>query len=74
MAYKQPSSGSSFKMMGSSPAKKDTDEKSNINTEQKTYEKKWQESASFINLTKAGAPAEVLEKAKNKWSGLNETK
>ena len=56
------------------PVKKDTDEKSKINTEQKTYEKLWEESASYLNLTKAGAPAEVLEKAKNKWSGLNKNK
>jgi len=56
------------------PVKKDTDEKSNANKDQKTYEKLWEESASYLNLTKAGAPKEVLEKAKNKWSGLNKNK
>ena len=58
----------------SSAFKKDTGNESDIDKKQKTYENEWKKSAAYINLTKANAPKEVLDKAKNKWSGLNKNK
>tara|TARA_R110000737_G_C14446503_1_gene462394 strand:+ start:194 stop:502 length:309 start_codon:yes stop_codon:yes gene_type:complete len=56
------------------PVKKDTGNESDIDKKQKTYENEWKKSAAYINLTKANAPKEVLDRAKNKWSGLNKNK
>lgn len=52
-----------------SPAKNDKDKKeSQADKDQKTYENTWQSSKEYTNLTKAKAPANVIEKAKGKWS------
>jgi len=57
------------KAMGKSPV-----ENEEVKAQQKTYEKMWTESDSYKNLTKANAPADVISKAKDKWSGKETTK
>ena len=52
-----------------SPAKNDKDKTGNQATkDQKTYEDTWKASDPYINLTKAKAPKEEIEKAKTRWS------
>ena len=58
-----------------SPAKNENEKTKNASTsenqatkDQKTYEDTWKASDPYINLTKAKAPKEEIEKAKTRWS------